>query len=232
MAEDKKETDTIPCNWCKRPTAHILRARSRRTRLVAKGEVEEGGQPADIITSIWTCAGCDTATFEERMIMVEDGDLGPRYLPPRYDETLEESDRIEPKHFRQLNPVLTRIYDEVIKTFNGDCMVLCTMGLRALTEGICDDRGVKVNYNLPASIQALAQQVPNLNIIDALNAFRYLGNDAAHEAKGLNRENARLAIQFMEDFLSSLYELDNKAQEVRNLSPKAAFRTAKPDSVQ
>ena len=42
MADDRKETDTIPCNWCKRPTTHILRARSRRPRLVGEGEVEEG----------------------------------------------------------------------------------------------------------------------------------------------------------------------------------------------
>jgi hypothetical protein len=233
MVDDEKETDTILCNWCKRPTTHILRARNRRPRLVGEGEAEEGGQPADVITSIWTCAGCDAATFEERMIMLEDGDLGPCYFPSRYDETLEElSDRIEPKHFRQLNSVLTRIYDEVIKTFNEDCMVLCTMGLRALTEGICEDKGVKVRNNLDASIKGLGRLVPNLNIIDALHAFRDLGNDAAHDLEGLSRANARLAIEFMEDFLSSLYELDNKAQKVRNLSAKAVFRSAKPDSIQ
>jgi Domain of unknown function (DUF4145) len=232
MADDKKETDTILCNWCKRPTTHILRARNRRPRLVGEGEVEEGGQPADIITSIWTCAGCDAATFEERMIMVEDGDLGPLYFPPRYDETLKEvSDRIEPKHFRQLNPVLTRIYNEVIKTFNEDCLVLCTMGLRALTEGICDDKDVRAK-DLNGMIDGFVRLVPNLNIIDALHAFRHLGNEAAHDLEGLSRENARLAIEFMGEFLSSLYELDNKAQKVRNLSPKAAFRSAKPDSVQ
>jgi hypothetical protein len=228
MAEDKK-TDTILCNWCKRPTTHILRARNRRPRPVGEGELEEGGQPADIITSIWTCAGCDTTTFEERAIMLEDGDLGPRYFPPRHEEV---ADRIEPKHFRLLNAALTRIYLEVIKTFNEDCLVLCTMGLRALTEGICEDRGVKVKNNLGASIKGLVQLVPNMNIIDALNAFRDLGNDAAHDLEGLSKENARLAIEFMEDFLSSLYELDNKAQMVRNLSPRAAFRAAKPDSVQ
>ena len=167
------------------------------------------------------------------MIFVDDGDSGPCYVPARYDEALEElSERIEPKHFRQLNPVLTRIYDEVIKTFNGDCMVLCTMGLRALTEGICENKGVKVKNNLPASIKGLERHVPNLNIIDALHAFQHLGNDAAHDLEGLNRRDARLAIEFMEGFLSSLYELDDKAQEVRNLSPRAAFRAAKPDSVQ
>jgi hypothetical protein len=74
--------------------------------------------------------------------------------------------------------------------------------------------------------------VPNVNLIDALHAFRDLGNDAAHDLEGLNRESARLAIEFIGEVLSFLYELDKKAQKVKNLSPKAAFRSAKPGSIQ
>jgi hypothetical protein len=233
MTEPKIATSGIFCVWCKRITAHILRAQDCRPRLVREGEVEEGGQPGDIITCIWTCAGCDATTFEQRIIMLEDGDLGPCYFPTKAEDSLVESSDppIPKKHFRQLNSDLTRLYEEIIKSFNDDCLVLCTMGLRALTEGFCKDKGIK-GKNLEEKINGLARLVPNLNIIDALHAFRFVGNDAAHDLAALSRENAKVAIDFMESFLSSQYELDEKAQEVRNISPKAAFKRMRPNSVQ
>jgi len=232
MAEENKETTGIYCNWCKRHTTHILRARNHRPRLVGEGQVEEGGQPADIITSIWTCAGCDSATFEERWIYAEDGDMGSRYYPPRSDDIPEESnDRIEPKQFRQLKPELTQLYEEVIRSFNGNCLLLCSIGLRALVEGTCKDKDVK-GKDLKERIDNLLRLVPNLNIIHALHAFRFEGNDAAHELRPLAKDNARLFIEFIEDVLKLFYELDDKAMQVTSVSPRAAFLAAKPKSIQ
>jgi hypothetical protein len=238
MAEENKETTTIFCNWCKQHTTHILRARNHRPRLVREGEVEEGGQPADIITSIWSCAGCDSSTFETRMIMIDDGDAGPIYYPPRSNSIFEESlDRIEPKQFRQLKPELTELYREVALAFNGDCLLLCTIGLRALLEGACKDKKVQ-GKNLEQRINNLYELVPNLKIIDALHAIRFEGNDAAHDLKPLAKNDARLFIEFIEDVLKFFYELDDKANRVTSTSPKATkeakapFLSAQPKSIQ
>jgi hypothetical protein len=74
--------------------------------------------------------------------------------------------------------------------------------------------------------------LPSLNLIEALHTFRFAGNDAAHRLETGTRDEARMAIEVMEDLLNFLYDLDYKASQIRNSSKGAAPKSATPDSVQ
>ena len=201
----------IHCNTCKVDTHHQLKAKHRGTH------VDEYGISEDLFSRFWICRGCDTATLETIYIhmTMSDGEKLCEFSPKR-----EFSDsHLTPKHFFKLNKKLEQIYKEIIQSFNNDAGILCTIGLRALLEGICADKGVKVERNLRASIDGLKEYLP-LNIVKNLRGFGFMGNKAAHELDSPERYELLLAIDIVEDLLNFLYELEYKSQDLLELSKK------------
>jgi hypothetical protein len=239
LSEGGQETKRIFCNCCKGETNHLLRARYSRPRKVADGEdvfhvrnsaAYEIFDCGELRSSIWSCAGCDEETFELEHRYIEEGFEGNgSFFPTRLEEQPEDS--IQPKGFKVLNPELDRLYREVIASFARDCLLLCTIGLRALVEKVCRDKGL-TERNLEHRIDELSRFLPSLNVIEALHEFRFAGNAAAHELQALTRDDARKAIEVMEDLLSFLYDLDYKASQIRSASKRVASRPATPGSVQ
>jgi hypothetical protein len=221
LSEDRHEAKRIFCNVCAGDTNHILRARYTRSRVVCEGE-----QPGKIQTSIWSCAGCDDESFEWLFIPIDDEPSGPTYFPPRSEDS--PRDLIQPKPFVNLDPKLRQIYDETVRSFNGGCFVLSNIGLGALLEGICTEKGL-TGKNM---VDDLKRFLPNPNVIQALIELVDARNDAAHRLDARSQDKLRLAIDFMEDLLNSLYSLDYKALLVRAGSRKAAFDAVKPGRVQ
>jgi hypothetical protein len=222
LSEGEQETKIIRCNECKNDTHHYLRATYSR-------QINRG--PAEIRSSIWSCAGCDDETFEWRIIPLDDPEEGLlQYFPQR------EEDSMWPKHFTKLNPRLSGLYKEVIACFNNGSLLLCTIGLRALLEGICGDKGL-TDGNLEHKIDGLINFINSPNLIEALHAFRFAGNAAAHELEAIESGDARQAIDVMEDLLKFLYELDYKASRMkyasgRDASMRTALKSVEPGSVQ
>jgi hypothetical protein len=187
-------------------------------------------------SSIWTCAGCDTVTFEWQL-MYPGLEVSTRELR---EEDWDEHDggyfssRLPTKLFRTLNPVLATLYTDVVASFGEGRLLLCTIGLRTLIEGICAEKGITDAYSrdLKVKVNALATFVPNQNIIEALDRMRELGNDAVHRLEALNQDDAKLAIELVEDLLNFLFELDYKASQVRNTYRKAGLSSTKAGSVQ
>ncbi len=223
VSEDGQETKRIFCNWCKTPTKHVLSATHSRRRIV-----EEGEQPGEITTSIWSCSGCEDETFEWKFTGIDEGEQDPTYFPPR----VEQEPR-QPKVFHRLKPNLNRLYVEIVDCLNRGSLVLCSIGLRALMEGICRDQGLTDRKTtLEDKINGLRTLLPSTNLIDALHAFRFAGNDAAHENAPLTRDEAILAIEVIEDLLNFLYDLDYKASQMKYGSRMAELKTHKGGTVQ
>lgn len=142
-------------------------------------------------------------------------------------------DYIQPTVFKNLNNELGRLYKEIVTCFNEDCLLLCTIGLRALVEGICVDKGLTdeiTGKNLRAKIDGLIKFLPSLNLIEALHAFKVSGDDAAHRLQTLTRDDARTAIEVIEHLLNHFYDMDDKASHGRN-PKKLVFDSVKPGSV-
>jgi hypothetical protein len=149
------------------------------------------------------CNTCNTVTIHT---------LRSRYSTPRI-ESLNEDDP---------DPVSSRT-----QVF---CLLLCTIGLRALIEGVCNDKGFK-DRKLENNIEGLTKLLPSPNMIEALHALRLFGNDAAHRLEALTRDNAREAIRVMEHLLNHFYDMDYRASQMKH-PKKEAFDAIKPGSVQ
>jgi hypothetical protein len=195
----------IYCNRCQGITRHISKGRYFRRWATPDDEIQ-----GEIEYSLLICAGCEDGTLErtesDSENMYPDGttEFRTKYFPERRTEGLA------PKSFRKLAPNLEQIYGEAIACFNAGSLILATAGLRALLEGVCEDKKISGN-NLSKKIGNLENILPNKNIISALHHFRFTGNDAVHKLKAPERETVKEAIAVMEDLLNFLYELEYKA---------------------
>lgn len=198
-------------------THHELKYLHRRA-LVQVVQTGPGEEFEDVVYEenyeylLWVCCGCDTGTLGEAYNNTEMQNLKGLYWESTYYPKRKRHD-LPCKHFYKLGPNLAKIYREVIACFNADAKILCAVGLRALLEGVCADKGIK-DGTLEKKIGGLDTFLPK-NIVDSLHGFRFMGNEAAHELQAPTEDDLRLAIEVMEDLLDFLYSLDYKASRLR-----------------
>jgi hypothetical protein len=198
----------VHCNRCKSATRHALIKKHSRNEAE---DFDEDGQPMHIIQicyAVWQCQGCESFTIEER-IGYDYDDWERRFIPKR------NSNELPPKSFPRLPEKLQTIYKESLVAFNEDARTLSAVGLRALIEGICKDRGI-TGKDLYHKIDGLRKELPE-NIVKNLHNLRFMGNDAAHELSPPPEYELRLGIDICEDLLNFLYELDYKTARLGKL---------------
>lgn len=205
------------CNKCSGPRKHEL----RHTQQGQDGDASEDRFFEGWTDSLWTCRGCESSILihEWEMHGAEGVPGAPQPEVQVYPK--RSYGQKQPKYFIQLPSRLSTLYNEVIDAFNSGSMLLCTIGLRALIEGVCNDKGFQ-RGNLEKKIDHLSRFFTNRNVIDYLHGFRFAGNGAAHELDAMYPTEASHAIEVMEDLLNFLYEFDYKASQL-----KSAFRRAK-----
>ena len=211
-SSDKKVTKkNIFCNRCRNETNHILKAEHYR-------DYPNYNPDGNIIfverlgNRFWICAGCDRGTLEEFYIFdvtIDDNIAtdSEEYFPERTEL------HVEAKKFKKLPKKLTNIYRETLRAYNNNLNVLCALGIRALLEGICADKGI-TGSNLETRINNMVSIPLPKNIVKNLHSLRFIGNEAAHELVKLTTEELRLAIEICEDLLNYVYELDYKAHQL------------------
>jgi Domain of unknown function (DUF4145) len=203
MAQGEVDMKKIYCNACKRATNHNLEGKHRWT------DDDPDGIGEETIESFWVCAGCEVGALETAYsnAFIRD-DQENQIFEYTYHPRRNNSD-LEPKTFIKLKPKLSLLYKETISCFNDGAFVLCTAGLRALLEGICQDKHI-TGKNLKIKIEGLNKFFPSKNIVKNLHHFRFIGNQALHELVAPKTEDIKLAIEVMEDLMNFLYELDYK----------------------
>jgi Domain of unknown function (DUF4145) len=220
LKEREVDRKRLYCNWCKQETNHEVKGQ-HTTIFNAPDEMQEV-----LIFRLWICMGCEKGMLEKEYLnefMGEDEEE-LEYFPKRSRNALA------PKSYSKLRPELTAIYREAITCYNEQALILCTAGLRALLEGICQDKRIK-GRNLKAKIDGLKAILPNKNIIRNLHHFRFMGNDAVHELAAPKPNELALAIDVIEDLLNFLYEMDYKASQLRELRRSNRPRRIKPNEV-
>jgi hypothetical protein len=212
-SENKSEKTHIFCNWCRNETNHNLKAEHymdypNYNPDGSLGFVERLG------SRFWICAGCDRGTLEEFYIFdVTNEDYVSMTDQYYYPERTKH--HVKDKKFNQLPKKLTVIYQETIRANNNSLNVLCALGIRALLEGICADKGI-TGGNLETKINNMVNIPLPQNIVTNLHSLRFIGNEAAHELAAPSSEELKLAIEICEDLLNYLYELDYKAHKLTN----------------
>lgn len=176
------------------------------------------------------CQGCDLITFRHENWFSEsyfpevgeDGTTVHLY-PERSSDT-----RIE-KEFNNLPSLLRTIYSETVDCYNNDSQILCAAGMRAIIEGICAEQKIddgpvfKEDGITPVRSNSLGGKIAGLHekgmltkaCTDILHEHRFLGNDAIHELQVPTKEVLGLAMDIIEHMFDDLYEIPDKAEDLR-----------------
>ncbi len=218
MTDEESKKTRIYCNWCKQETNHELKGEHKAVFGLGPNEYRES-----LHYKLWICMGCEHGLLEEKYenedMHGEDAEF--EYYPERSRHTLFA------KPYSKLKPALVAIYKEALICYNGKALILCAAGLRALLEGICQDKRIK-GKNLKTKIEGLRARLPNKNIIQNLHHFRFMGNDAVHELAAPKATEVALAIGVIEDLMNFFYELDYKASQLREMRRSKKPKTLNP----
>lgn len=187
------------------------------------------------------CQGCETITFRHvNWFSEEQQQIGPdewedgtttRLYPKRSDKARDM------KEYYNVPNKTRRIYRETVECFNNDALTLCAAGLRAIIEGICADQKITDGPVLVKKADGSTQTVRRDNLqgktaglgekgiltqgnTTILHEHRFLGNEAIHELSQPSPDELILAIDIMEHTLDALYELPDKAAELRRMKAK------------
>jgi len=211
ISENLSDNKRIFCNKCGHETNHILQAEHHTDY---PDEYPDGSVAfvERLGYRFWVCAGCDTGTLEEYYIFdIQNDDYATRPTVAYYPERTQM--HIEVKKFKKLPKRLTRIHREILGAYNSTLSVLCALGIRALLEGICADKGIN-GGNLKSKIDNMINIPLPKNIVENLHSLRFIGNEAAHELEAPSADELKLAISICEDLLNYVYELDYKAYQL------------------
>lgn len=235
--KSKDKVLSILCSSCKSTTKHRIIASLDKDGCEydeREGWSVEWNDEFQIIQ----CQGCESTSFRHTSWFSEDanpttGETGQteRLYPKR------SSSSVITKPFYNVPSNLRRIYGELVDCFNNEIPTLCAAGLRALVEGICAHEGVtdgpvhlpaigggtqiKRKSNLEGRIAGLQEKgLLTQSSAQTLHEHRYLGNDAVHELARPSDDELRLAIDIIELTLEQLYELPEKAEELRRATAR------------
>jgi hypothetical protein len=216
----------IYCNTCKLETNHELKAISSRRC----DETDHEGTPFEQLIfweeyryCFWVCRGCDTATFEEVYDCMGYGEHPPKSnLYPRR----EDKSRAPLKDYRILGSPLWPVYGEIIESFNAGLRIICSMGIRALLEGICVEKeGITDEdaFTLTGKLKILKERLEEREdlphkVAETLDCLKSIGDDAAHGLEAPTRKELEQAIEFVESLIEFIYRIGYR---------KAVYRFAK-----
>lgn len=144
--------------------------------------------------------------------------------PPRGDE----SDVTTGTKFRSratvvdLPPLLRKVYEEVTAAYDANLFTLCSVGLRALVEGICadceDTKKVPRVYpkrELGLRVQELGIRhlIPK-DLAEAFRAHNLLGNDAVYQLITPGRDEIKLAIELIETAFDNIFSVARRHSDL------------------
>lgn len=243
MAVKKKKVQPKPpvtllvhCNNCNHPTTHTVIAekveRSINTELIGIDWVDFW---TDTHVETLKCGSCSEFALKKYNIWCEDGPFYPEYNitiePKRGSASLKPA-----QSFKNISENILNLYQEIIVTWVHEANLLCAGGIRAILEAICIDKGIKggtvpdppkpgFKESLKGKIYGLYEAgYITIKHAEILTHHQYLGDKALHELKRPSKEELELAIEIIAHTLSSIYELEVKAQELKS---KEAQRPAK-----
>lgn len=202
-----------PCSRCKTYT---------NQQVLFEHKVEE----EDIITNwfdtdkyqIIQCMGCDTISFRKLHTdtqMDAQAAMGGYLLDDGWSQELFPKITTTLKEFPNTPKSIIKIYRESINAYDNNQFILCAAGLRAIIEGICNNKEIE-GTNLFKKIEGLSKEgfLTNENS-KTLHELRFLGNSALHSLASPSMAELTLAKDILEHLIENIYELHIKAQKLK-----------------
>jgi hypothetical protein len=226
----KGKVISIHCIECKRSTRHLVNVSLDK---LGSDSNEHEGWSVDWSDryQVIECQGCETVSFRHESWFSEAQDFDDDGTSERL-YPLRNKDAVNARPYHNVPSNLRRIYTELVDCFNNDSPTLCAAGLRSLVEGICAQQGIVDGPvqapakgggtqtvrrdNLEGRISGLQEKgLLTQSSAQTLHEHRYLGNSAVHELARPSADELKLAIEIVEHVLEQLYELPEKAAELR-----------------
>jgi len=234
LNKTKDERIKVFCAECKRETNHLVLLSADINGREDYGEHDWIAW--DSHNQIIQCQGCDSVSFRhtnsnsEDMVHLDNNEwdyaVHERLYPQRSQNTLVIKEYFNTPHN------IRRIYREVIDCYNNESYTLCGAGLRAIIDGLCAANGVTDGpvertkndgtteivrkSNLEGQIAGLHEKgILTKQHSDILHEHRFMGNKAVHELDQPSQKELELAISIVEHTLENIYELPEKAAEIR-----------------
>jgi len=213
------------CVQCKRETNHKVLHETKKTfnneEIWAEGTWQ-----------IVECSGCEDITFREVWENSEDVDPYEGYPVENIKlYPIRSKDTLPIKTFYNVPYKVRNIYREMIDAFNNGMLILCSGGLRATIEGICNEEGIvdgpveieKKGVKSTIRKNDLRGRIGGLfekglltkQHAEILHEHRFLGNEALHALDQPTKEELKIAIEIIEHTLDNIYELSEKVSDLR-----------------
>ena len=200
----------IYCGKCRNNTNHKIRA-----------EYNFSSDPEDdyhygVDHYFGQCAGCDSICYGIASWSQDDWDPVSGELLYHWQTYPRSKDERSPiDGFESLPHKIRVMYQEVIDAINAQLNILAAIGLRAVIEAICVDKGV-TGTNLAKLIDGLAKGgILSQNQADILHSHRFMGNAAAHEIQAANPVELVAALEISETVLRTIYVLPELSKKIK-----------------
>lgn len=204
------DTVKVLCGSCKGITNHQVLAEKD-----AEGEDEEISVQWWASYQIIQCLGCENISF--RVCSSNTDEYDPQ------TGRLVESVKLFPDRCEHRLPVdgwwrfpprTKSIYQETLSALNNQSPILAAIGLRAVIESICLEKGTR-SRNLEGGIDELAEMgLLSIKQVEFLHNHRFMGNVAAHEMQAPKPEHLVAALDIAETLLKTIYVLPAMAEEI------------------
>jgi hypothetical protein len=119
---------------------------------------------------------------------------------------------------------ILRSFQEALICYGNNCQVSSAIMIRKTLEEICLDKGAK-GPNLYKRLEKLSGEIVlPLELREAMQELRLLGNDAAHiEAETYEQigpDEIEISIEFTKEILKGIYQYDSLLTKLRSLKKK------------
>jgi len=236
----QEEVLNIHCNKCGTTTIHnVFVSRTERRIIHEIIDYRNFEFWEDTTVVVYRCGGCSEFLLKTYKIWSEDVPDFPEkdivLLPERNIPILKTPDRYThvPNH-------IISLYREIIDAAVKKMIILCSAGIRAIIEAICNDREIKggtidskLNEGLRGKIIGLCEYgYLTKKHAEILLHHKFIGDKALHELKNPIQEELVAAIDIIAHTLDSVYELDNKMKSlneiIANKQPLSSNKQEKP----
>jgi hypothetical protein len=222
MSEEKKVRRKFDCTECNRPTSHDI----LHTEEAGDYDEESGIHWGSAYHTV-RCRGCDTFSFAAVSWNSEDVDYEgePVYLTALYPSRGIRKP-IEASYY--LPNKVRLVYNETLAALSNKAPILAAIGIRAVVEAICADKGAASRDPLEGKIDLLVRNGHLASSqADFLHLQRFMGNAAAHEMAAPDRAELEAALDIAESLLKTLYVLPMLAQDMTKSQAQLRARNAR-----
>ncbi len=203
------KTIVVVCGECSRSTVHEI-----LTNVASDDENDSGDIQVWESYSIVQCRGCLTLSFCKESQCSEDSDPEGQLLTRRDLFPGRIAGRPPLGDIYYLPWELQKIYEEARSALMQGLPVLTGIGIRAIVETVCNDRGA-TGANLFQKINSLVTlKLITQQEATVLHDLRFMGNEAAHKVKGHKSDELNLAFDVVEHLLNTVYLLAEKTMRL------------------